>query len=99
MFVIYAQAFVVMPGGFGTLDELFEALTLIQTHKIEKIPVILYGKEFWNGCLDWLKQVVLLKYSNISSEDIDLFHLVDNPDEVLKIIDEHYKNQNYSPNF
>ena len=99
MFVKYAQAFVVMPGGFGTLDELFEALTLIQTHKIEKIPVILYGKEFWNGCLDWLKQVVLLKYSNISSEDIDLFHLVDNPDEVLKIIDEHYKNQNYSPNF
>ena len=84
MFVKYAQAFVVMPGGFGTLDELFEALTLIQTHKIEKIPVILYGKEFWNGCMDWLKQVVLLKYSNISSEDIDLFHLVDNPDEVLE---------------
>ena len=70
-----------------------------QTHKIEKIPVLLYGKEFWNGCMDWLKQVVLLKYSNISSEDIDLFHLVDNPDEVLKIIEEHYKNQNYSPNF
>jgi len=99
MFVKYAQAFVVMPGGFGTLDELFEALTLIQTHKIEKIPVILYGKEFWNGCMDWLKQVVSLKYSNISSEDLDLLHLVDNPDEVLKIIDKHYKNQIYSPNF
>ena len=99
MFVKYAQAFVVMPGGFGTLDELFEALTLVQTHKIEKIPVILYGKKFWNGCIEWLEEIVLLKYSNISKEDLDLFKLVDTPDEVLKIIDNHYKNQNFSPNF
>ena len=99
MFVKYAQAFVVMPGGFGTLDELFEALTLVQTHKIEKIPVILYGKKFWNGCIEWLEEIVLLKYSNIFKEDLDLFKLVDTPDEVLKIIDNHYKNQNFSPNF
>ena len=99
MFVKYAQAFVVMPGGFGTLDELFEALTLVQTHKIEKIPVILYGKKFWNGCIEWLEEIVLLKYSNISKEDLDLFKLVDTPEEVLKIIDKHYKNQNFSPNF
>lgn len=99
MFVKYAQAFVVMPGGFGTLDELFEALTLVQTHKIEKIPVILYGKKFWNGCIEWLEEIVLLKYSNISKEDLDLFKLVDSPEEVLKIIDKHYKNQNFSPNF
>ena len=99
MFVKYAQAFVVMPGGFGTLDELFEALTLVQTHKIEKIPVILYGKKFWNGCIEWLEEIVLLKYSNIFKEDLDLFKLVDTPDEVLKIIDNHYKTQNFSPNF
>ena len=83
---------------FGTLDELFEALTLVQTHKIEKIPVILYGKN-WNGCIEWLEEITLLKYSNISKEDLDLFKLVDSPDEVLKIIDKHYKNQNFSPNF
>ena len=67
MFVRYAQAFIVMPGGFGTLDELFEALTLIQTKKIQKFPVILVGSEFWNGCIDWLKNKVCNDFKNISS--------------------------------
>ena len=78
---------------------LMKNMTLFQTHKIEKIPVILYGKKFWNGCIEWLEEIVLLKYSNISKEDLDLFKLVDSPDEVLKVIDKHYKNQNFSPNF
>ena len=64
MFVRYAQAFVVMPGGFGTLDELFEAITLIQTNKIERFPVILYGSDFWSGCIDWIKNTVCQKFNN-----------------------------------
>ena len=66
MFVRYAQAFVVMPGGFGTLDEFFEAITLIQTHKIERFPVILYGSEFWSGCIEWIKNIVCKKFNKIS---------------------------------
>ena len=99
MFVKYAQAFVVMPGGFGTLDELFEALTLVQTQKIEKIPIILYGKKFWSGCIDWLKNVLLINNSNISDDDIKLLHVVDSCQDVMDIINNHYKNENYSPNF
>ena len=68
MFVRYAQAFVVMPGGFGTLDELFEAITLIQTNKIEKFPVILYGSDFWSGCIDWIREIVCKKFNNINSD-------------------------------
>ena len=70
MFVRYAQAFVVMPGGFGTLDELFEAITLIQTNKIERFPVILYGSEFWSGCVDWIKNTVSKKFNNVSTNEI-----------------------------
>ena len=99
MFVKYAQAFVVMPGGFGTFDELFEALTLIQTNKIEKIPVILYGSEFWNDCLNWLNKVVLEKFENISEEDMFIFKIADKPNEVISIIDDFYLSQDYSPNF
>ena len=99
MFVKYAQAFVVMPGGFGTFDELFEALTLIQTNKIEKIPVILYGSEFWNDCLNWLNKVVLEKFENISKEDMFIFKIADKPNEVISIIDDFYSSQDYSPNF
>ena len=99
MFVKYAQAFIVMPGGFGTFDELFESLTLIQTKKIEKIPVILYGSEFWEGCLNWLHKVVLKQYKNISNEDMSIFKIANKPHEVISIIDDFYSNKGYSPKF
>ena len=85
MFVKYSNAFVIFPGGYGTLDELFEALTLIQTRKIKNFPVILFGSEFWAGLLDWLEKVILQnKY--ISAEDRGLLHLTDSPAEVVEII-------------
>ncbi|WP_406683632.1 TIGR00730 family Rossman fold protein [Seonamhaeicola sp. MEBiC1930] len=99
MFVKYSQGFVVMPGGFGTLDELFEALTLIQTHKIGKFPIILVGTEFWEGLLDWIKKTLLNSFGNISPNDLDLIHLVDSPEEVTAILDEFYKESQLSPNF
>lgn len=99
MFVKYSQGFVVMPGGFGTLDELFEAITLIQTNKIEKFPIILVGTEFWKGLLDWVRAQVLDSFSNICEKDLDLVHLVDTPDEVLIILDNFYKEFELSPNF
>ncbi len=98
MFVKYSQGFVVMPGGFGTLDEFFEALTLIQTHKIDPFPLILVGSEFWGGLIDWIKNT-LLEAGNISPEDIDLISLVDHEDEVLNILDTFYEKYNLSPNF
>jgi len=99
MFVKYSQGFVVMPGGFGTLDELFEAITLIQTNKIEKFPIILVGTAFWEGIMDWVKNTVLVKFENISSEDLELIHLVDNENEVIEILDSFYKKFDLSPNF
>lgn len=99
MFVKYSQGFVVMPGGFGTLDELFEAMTLIQTHKIDKFPIILVGVEFWGGLMDWIKKTLLDTHKNISPQDLDLFHLVDTADEVLAILDGFYDKENLSPNF
>jgi hypothetical protein len=99
MFVKYSQGFVVMPGGFGTLDELFEAITLIQTHKIEKFPIILVGTSFWEGLLDWVKATLLDKFSNISAKDLDLIHLVDTEEEVITILDAFYKESRLSPNF
>lgn len=99
MFIKYSQGFVVMPGGFGTLDELFEAVTLIQTKKIGKFPIILVGTEFWSGLLDWIKSVMLTKFSNISAEDINLIRLVDTEDEVITVLDEFYKKYTLSPNF
>ena len=98
MFVKYSQGFVVMPGGFGTLDEFFEALTLIQTNKIDKFPLILVGSEFWSGLLAWVKST-LMDYKNISPEDIDLIHVVDHEDEVLKVLNDFYEKYNLSPNF
>lgn len=98
MFVKYSQGFVVMPGGFGTLDELFEAITLIQTHKIHTFPIILVGTDFWKGLLDWIKNT-MLEAGNISPRDLDLIQLVDTEDEVVKIIDAFYKGRNLSPNF
>ncbi len=99
MFVKYSQGFVVMPGGFGTLDELFEAITLIQTNKIEKFPIILVGTEFWEGLMDWVKATLLSQFNNISAKDLDLIHLVDTPEEVIDILDSFYKEYGLSPNF
>lgn len=99
MFVKYSQGFVVMPGGFGTLDELFEAITLIQTKKIAKFPIILVGSEFWGGLIDWIRTTLLEANNNIGPNDLDLLHLVDNEDEVVEIIDAFYKKYNLSPNF
>jgi uncharacterized protein (TIGR00730 family) len=99
MFVKYSQGFVVMPGGFGTLDELFEAMTLIQTNKIEKFPIILVGTEFWSGLMDWVKETLLEKFGNISATDLDLIHLVDTEQEVIDILDDFYKQYQLSPNF
>jgi len=99
MFVKYSQGFVVMPGGFGTLDELFEAITLIQTNKIEKFPIILVGRDFWEGLFDWVKSTLLDKFQNISPKDLDLIHLVDTEDEVIDILDAFYKEYGFSPNF
>ena len=99
MFVKYSQGFVVMPGGFGTLDELFEAITLIQTNKIEKFPIILVGTDFWRGLFDWIKSTVLEKFKNVSAKDLDLIHLVDTEDEVIDILDAFYSKYNLSPNF
>ncbi len=99
MFVKYSQGFVVMPGGFGTLDELFEAITLIQTNKIEKFPIILVGTEFWEGLMDWVKKTLLDSFANISPGDMDLIHLVDTADEVVEILDKFYEEYRLSPNF
>lgn len=99
MFVKYAQAFVVLPGGFGTLDELFEALTLIQTEKIGKIPIVLVNRKFWEGLVEWMQKTLLEKFQNISPEDMDLFHMADTTDEVLDIITKFYKKDGFSPNF
>ncbi|HET8754070.1 MAG TPA: TIGR00730 family Rossman fold protein [Salinimicrobium sp.] len=99
MFVKYSQGFVVMPGGFGTLDELFEAITLIQTHKVDKFPIILVGREFWGGLVDWIQKTLLDSFQNISAGDIDLVHVVDTEDEVIEILDKFYEEFNLSPNF
>ncbi|CAM3693007.1 TIGR00730 family Rossman fold protein [Flavobacterium saliperosum] len=99
MFVKYSQGFVVMPGGFGTLDELFEAVTLIQTKKIGKFPIILVGREFWSGLLDWIKAVIIEKENNANPEDMNLIKVVDTEDEVLEVLDTFYKKYNLSPNF
>jgi len=98
MFVKYSQAFVVMPGGMGTLDELFEALTLIQTQKIDKFPIILVGTDFWSGLIKWIKQT-LLKEETISEKDLELISVVDSPSEVLEIIDKFYQTFMLKPNF
>jgi uncharacterized protein (TIGR00730 family) len=92
MFVKYAVAYVIFPGGFGTLDELFEALTLIQTKKIRSFPVVLVGKDYWEGLFDWLRKTVL-ESGAIGPEDIDLMHVVDEPEEVCAIINKRYKDR------
>ncbi len=99
MFVKYAQGFVVMPGGFGTLDEFFEALTLIQTKKIGRFPIILVGKKYWQGLLDWIENTMLEAESNINREDLKLFNLVDTADEAVTVINEFYGKYLLKPNF
>ena len=99
MFVRYAQAFVVMPGGFGTLDEFFEAITLIQTNKIERFPVILYGSEFWSGCIEWIKNIVCKKFNNVSEDEMFLFEVVDSKNEIIEILKKFYDEKKFAPNF
>ena len=99
MFVKYSQGFVVMPGGFGTLDELFEAITLIQTKKIGKFPIILVGTDFWSGLIDWINTVLIEKEKTVHLEDMNLIKIVDTEDEVVKALDDFYKKYNLSPNF
>ena len=98
MFVKYAQAFVVMPGGLGTLDELFEALTLIQTLKIKRFPIIMVGKAFWNPLMEWLKTTVL-ENKFISPEDLDLITMAEEPAEVVEILEQFYSKFYHRPNF
>lgn len=99
MFIRYAQGFVVLPGGFGTLDELFEALTLIQTNKIGRFPIVLVGRSYWEGLVDWIKKSLLAEHSYIKEEDLDLFSVVDDATEAVKVIDEFYGKYLLSPNF
>ncbi len=99
MFMKYAQAFVVMPGGFGTLDELFEALTLIQTEKIKKFPIVLFGSDFWSGLIDWIKKTLLEEYHNVSPEDLDLIKIVDDVDEAVKHVSQFHTKRKFTPNF
>src|SRR5271154_1714286 len=98
MFTKYSQGFIVMPGGFGTLDELSEALTLIQTKKIGRFPIVLVGKKFWANLIDWFKKT-LVQEKMINEEDLDLFNLVDTPEEAVAVIDEFYGKYLLSPNF
>ena len=98
MFVKYSQGFIVMPGGFGTLDEFFEAITLIQTKKIGKFPIVLVGIDYWKGLLEWFKKT-LLHENNISKIDLDLFKLVDTPEQAVDHIKEFYTKYNLRPNF
>ncbi|MEN7548218.1 TIGR00730 family Rossman fold protein [Rapidithrix thailandica] len=99
MFVKYSQGFIVMPGGLGTLDELFEAYTLIQTKKIGRFPIVLVGRDYWQGLFDWIKGVVLEKERNLSPGDLDLINIVDSSEEAVKVIDEFYSKYLLSPNF
>ena len=98
VFVKYSQAFVVLPGGFGTLDELFEALTLIQTKKIARKPIVFIGKDYWQGLIDWIKNTMLTE-GNISAPDLDLFKVLDDEEEAVKYIDDFFKTHSLKPNF
>ena len=99
MFIKYSQGFVVLPGGFGTLDEFFEALTLIQTQKIGRFPIVLVGRKYWQGLYDWIKQTMGEKHGNVNAEDLELFSLVDKPEEAVEIINAFYSKYVLKPNF
>ena len=99
MFVKYSQGFIVMPGGFGTMDELFEALTLLQTGKLNSRPIVLYDSKFWTGLVEWFKDTMLDKYKTISDTDPDLFSIVDTPEEAVKVITDFHSSASLKPNF
>ena len=99
MFMKYAQGFVVLPGGFGTFDELFEAITLIQTGKIARFPIILVNREYWEGLIEWIRNVMLGKEHNIAEKDLDLITLADTADEAVEEIDHFYSKYMLKPNF
>lgn len=98
MFIRYAQGYVFLPGGFGTLDELFEALTLIQTHKSRVFPIYLMGIQFWSGLIDWMKETLLIN-KTISLEDLNFIHITDDPEEVAHGIERHYQRNRIKKNF
>jgi uncharacterized protein (TIGR00730 family) len=102
MFVKYAQAFVVMPGGFGTLDELFEVLTLVQTKKITRVPIVLVGVEFWSGLKAWISEIMLERHHNVNADDLNLFYITDDTEEVVRVVNEFYageRQEKLIPNF
>lgn len=99
MFVKYTQGFITFPGGFGTLDELFEALTLIQTKKIDKKPIVLFGSKYWTGMVEWIKSSMLGDENNINATDLDLIKITDSPEEAVEIINDFYKSHLLRPNF
>ena len=99
MFVKYSQGFIVMPGGFGTLDELFESITLIQTDKIGRFPIIMVGRDYWTGLVDWVQKVVLEQAGNVSADDLALWVVVDTAEEAVDEIDKFYSEYLLKPNF
>ena len=99
MFMKYSQGFVVMPGGMGTLDETFEAITLIQTRKIAKFPIVMVGRDYWEGLVDWIKKTMLAQEHNIDKEDLEIFRVVDTVEEAVKHIDDFYQRYNLKHNF
>ncbi len=99
MFMKYAQGFIVLPGGFGTFDELFEAITLIQTDKIGRFPIVLVGKTYWSGLIDWIRTVMLEQEKNINAKDLDLFITLDGAEEAVNHIDQFYSKYILRPNF
>lgn len=99
MFVKYSQGFIAMPGGYGTLDELFEALTLIQTQKVARFPVVLVGTEYWSGLIDWMKNVMCEREKNITLKDLEMFKLVDTADAAVNYILDYYAEMSIKPNF
>lgn len=99
IFLKYSQGFIAMPGGFGTLDELFEAITLIQTNKLADFPIVLVGKKYWTGLIEWVKETMLLEENNISEKDLELFKIVDTADEAVSIINKFYSKYLLKPNF
>lgn len=99
MFLKFSQGVVLMPGGFGTMDEMFETLTLIQTGKISKVPIVLYGSHFWSGLLDWTKNVMCEKEGNIHLQDLDLITVTDDINEIVRVFNDHYANSSLKPTF
>lgn len=99
IFLKYSQGFIAMPGGFGTMDELFEAITLIQTNKVAHFPIVLVGKKYWEGLLKWVTETMLYSESTISEKDLELFKVVDTADDAVEIINEFYSKYLLKPNF